>query len=184
MSKAAKPAWEAMPESARRRVAAHAVLRSILTALLIVVAYFSLPMTTSLAWDGLLTLIVGLGLLATLLVWQIREILVSHYPAARAVGALVVSVPLFLVTFATIYYVLADSQPGTWSEPLTRLDAAYYAVTVFATVGFGDVTAVSQTARAVTTLQMLSGLVLAGVIARVIVAAVQESRRRQGMGGP
>ena len=56
----------------------------------------------------------------------------------------------------------------------------YFTVTVFATVGFGDITAVTETARGVVIVQMLLGLVLVGVIARVIFGAVQEGRRRQG----
>ena len=42
------------------------------------------------------------------------------------------------------------SQAGTFTEPLTRTDAQYFTVTIFATVGFGDITAVTQTARVVT----------------------------------
>jgi hypothetical protein len=97
----------------------------------------------------------------------------------KGVGALVVSVPLFLVMFAAAYYLMGDAAPETFSEPLTRVDSMYFTVTVFATVGFGDITAVTQSARVVTTLQMMSGLVLVGLIARLIVAAVQEGRSRQ-----
>ena len=65
---------------------------------------------------------------------------------------------------------------------MTRLDSMYFTVTVFATVGFGDITAVSQGARAVTTVQMMGGLVLVGLIARVIVGAVQVGRSRRDDG--
>jgi hypothetical protein len=77
---------------------------------------------------------------------------------------------------------MGRSDPQQFSEPLTRLDAAYFTVTVFATVGFGDITAVSETARAVVTVQMLGGLVLVGLIARVVVGAVQEARTRRSEG--
>ncbi|HEX6247129.1 MAG TPA: potassium channel family protein [Nocardioidaceae bacterium] len=176
------PGWETMPAGVRRRVAGLALARSLFIAAAIVVGYFVLPMTGSLALSGLLVLVGGLTAIAALIAWQIREILRSHYPAVRAIGALVVSVPSFLVVFSTIYYLMESSDPGSWSEPLTRLDALYYTVTVFATVGFGDITALSQGARAVTTLQMIVGLALVGVIARVVVGAVQESRRRREAG--
>jgi hypothetical protein len=150
-----------------------------MTALVIVVAYFTLPMTNLMALGSLVVLVGGLGLVGLLLGWQVRIILVSPYPAARAVAALVVAVPLFLAVFATIYCLIAMARPESWSEPLTRLDAMYYTITVFATVGFGDVTAVSQVARAVTSVQMMSGLVLVGVIARFVVGAAQLNLRRQ-----
>jgi hypothetical protein len=56
----------------------------------------------------------------------------------------------------------------------------YFTVTVFATVGFGDITAVSQSARAVAMTQMLGDLVLVGLIARAIVDAVNRGRNRLG----
>ena len=115
-------------------------------------------------------------MLAVLLAWQVREILRSPYPAAQAVSALVVSVPLFLTLFAMTYYLMGQAEPSTFSEPMTRLDAMYFTVTVFATVGFGDITAVSQGARAVTIVQMMAGLVLVGLIAR--------GDRRRRPGGP
>ncbi|KRD22978.1 MULTISPECIES: potassium channel family protein [unclassified Streptomyces] len=53
----------------------------------------------------------------------------------------------------------------------------YFAVTVFATVGFGDVTAKSEAARLVVTGQMIADLVILGLAIKIIMGAV--SRRRQ-----
>jgi hypothetical protein len=91
---------------------------------------------------------------------------------------------VFLVLFAATYFLMGDADESNFSEPLTRMDSLYFTVTVFATVGFGDITAVTQPARVVTTLQMVTGLVLVGLIARVILAAVQEGRSRKGSGHP
>ena len=46
-------------------------------------------------------------------------------------------------------------------------------MTVFATVGFGDITAKSETARVVLIVQMLADLALLGAGARVLLRAVQ-----------
>jgi len=165
-----------------RRRAVRAVVRSALISVLIVVGYFVLPMNRSLALGDVFTLIVGLAIVVVALLYQIRAILQSAYPAARAVEALMVSVPLFLIVFATVYFLLAESDPGNWSQPMTRLDSLYFTVTVFSTVGFGDITAVSEAARAVTIVQMMSGLILVGVIARLVVGAVHinwDRRRAQ-----
>ncbi|WP_344155034.1 potassium channel family protein [Nocardioides koreensis] len=168
----------ASPRVRRRRPLAM-VGGSLLVSTALVYAYFVLPLTSDVAADTFVQLVVGLVVLAALLAWQIREILRSPYPAAQAISALVMSVPLFLTLFSVTYYLMGESAPSAFSEPMTRLDSMYFTVTVFATVGFGDITAVSQTARAVTTVQMMGGLVLVGLIARVIFGAVQEGRSRR-----
>lgn len=165
------------------RDALASLLRSLAVSAAVVTAYFVLPFTSPRAPDHLATLLVGVGLVAGLLVWQVRSIVRSPFPGVRAVGALAVSVPLFLVVFATTYFVMGRSDPAQFSEPLTKLDAAYFTITAFATVGFGDIVPVSQTARAVATAQMVGDLVLVGLIARVVVGAVQEGRSRRRSGG-
>lgn len=56
-------------------------------------------------------------------------------------------------------------------------------MTVFSTVGFGDITAKSETARVVLIVQMLADLGLLGVGARVLLGAVRRGRqRRSGYG--
>lgn len=172
----AEPGSEPLSAHERRRLALASLLRSSLVSTAIIVGYFVLPLTSPLATDSILVFIAALAVVAALLGWQVREIIRSPYPGAKAIGALMVSVPLFWTVFATTYYLMGSAEPGSFSEPLTRLDAAYFTVTVFATVGFGDVVAVSQTARAVALLQMVLGIILVGLIARVIVSAVQEAR--------
>ena len=56
-------------------------------------------------------------------------------------------------------------------------------MTVFATVGFGDITAKSQTARAVLIVQMLADLALLGAGARVLLGAVRRGQQRQSGAG-
>ena len=173
---------DVIPPRVRRRRALMMLVGSALVSTAIVGAYFVLPLSSDLATDTAVELVLGLTVLAALLAWQVRAILRSRYPAAQAVSALVVSVPLFLTLFAMTYYLMGEAEPSTFSEPMTRLDSLYFTVTVFATVGFGDITAVSQGARAVTMVQMMGGLVLVGLIARVIFGAVQESRSRRDVG--
>jgi hypothetical protein len=175
----AGPSWRALSARDRRRLVLAEVVRSALVSTGLIVAYFVLPMSGARGLGGFAWLVGGLLVVGALLGWQVRDVLRSPYPAMTAVGGLVVTVPLFLLLFASLYYVMGGQDPDSFSEPLTKLDAVYFTVTVFATVGFGDIHAVSQAARAATTLQMVSGLVLVGVIARVVVGAIQESRRRQ-----
>ena len=155
------------------------LLRSLLYSTAIVVGYFVLPMdrldSSSLVW-----LLAGLALVAVVLVWQIREITRSPFPRLRAAGAQATSVPLFFGEFASTYFVMENAQPGSFNESLSKLDSAYFTVTVFATVGFGDIVPVSEVARAVTTVQMLGDLVIVGLVARVLFNAIQRGLSRRG----
>ncbi|MFD4977301.1 potassium channel family protein [Streptomyces sp. NPDC058424] len=62
---------------------------------------------------------------------------------------------------------------------MTRTDALYFALTTFTTVGYGDITARSQTGRVLAMLQMTGGLLLVGVAARVLTDAIQAGLRQQ-----
>ena len=96
----------------------------------------------------------------------------------RAIEALAATVPLFLLLFAAAYFVMARTSPASFSDPLTRTDALYFTVTIFSTVGFGDITAVSESARLVVTVQMILDLLILGLGIRVFVGAVQRGRQR------
>jgi voltage-gated potassium channel len=61
---------------------------------------------------------------------------------------------------------------------LTKSDALYFTVTIFSTVGFGDVSATGETTRLVVTAQMILDLIFLGVGIRVILGAVQRSKDR------
>ena len=62
--------------------------------------------------------------------------------------------------------------------PLSRTDAMYFSTTVFTTVGFGDITAKSEVARLVVTVQMWLDLVFLGLVLRVVTQAISYSQRR------
>ena len=52
----------------------------------------------------------------------------------------------------------------------------YFAVTVFSTAGFGDITAKTEAARLVVTGQMIVDLVIIALAVKVIVGAVKRGR--------
>ncbi|MHB1594307.1 MAG: potassium channel family protein [Streptosporangiaceae bacterium] len=57
-----------------------------------------------------------------------------------------------------------------------RSDSLYFTVTVFATVGFGDIVPKTETARLVVTGQMLTDLVIIGLVVEAIFGAVRKRR--------
>jgi hypothetical protein len=170
---------ELSPER-RRWVIGIGVLRALGTTTALVVLYYVLPLDHLKNVPVVLTAaVVILGAVVSL---QLRAVVKSRHPALRAIEALAATVPLFLLLFASAYFTMANSNPANFSaHPLTRSDTLYFTVTVFSTVGFGDITATSQSARLVVTAQMIVDLLVLGLVVRTFVAAVQRARR-QGQG--
>ena len=173
------PEFDGLPVKSRRRLMLRALSRAAVTVTLLVVLYYLLPMNRKVDSATIALLVVGLLGFVVLVAWQVRGIVRSDYPAVKAVEALAASVPLFLLLFASTYFLMARADAGTFTEPLTRTDALYFTVTVFATVGFGDIAAVTQTARIVTTVQMLADLLVLGLLLRLVLTAVQRSQQRR-----
>ena len=95
----------------------------------------------------------------------------------KAVEALAGIAPLFLLLFAAVYFVMAEADASNFSETLNRTDSLYFTVTIFATVGFGDITATSETARVLVTVQMILDLIVLGLGVRVFVGAVEAGQK-------
>jgi ion channel len=144
------------------------------------VLYFTLPLTGSLDGSAALLLVVGLLGFAGIVTWQIRAVLRSPYPGLRAIEALAAAIPLFLLVFAAAYLRIADADAGAFSEPLSRTDALYFTITVFSTVGFGDITPKTDLARVATMVQMLGDLLVVGLVLHLMVGAVKAGLQHRG----
>lgn len=145
-------------------------------ALVVLVLYYLLPIDQ--VPDSLLFVALGVELLVLAVVvgWQVRRVLNASTPLLAAIEALAFTVPLFLVIFAAMYVGLASNSSSNFNVgSLTRTDGLYFTVTVFATVGFGDITATSQLTRALVTVQMLLDLIVLGLLIRVFFGAVQQA---------
>ncbi|MCG6499261.1 potassium channel family protein [Kitasatospora sp. A2-31] len=141
--------------------------------------YYVLPLDNTSTAAALTMLLTGLAGFVALVALQVRSILHSRYPGLRAVEALAVSIPFFLLLFAGTYVTMAGESPGSFGQHMSHTDALYFTVTVFSTVGFGDITAKSQEARLVVTGQMLADLVVFGLALKVVVGAVRRGQRRR-----
>jgi hypothetical protein len=161
------------------RTVAVTLLRALGSTVALVAIYYLLPLNGTSIGLTIAMLVIGLLGLVVLIAFQVRSIIKASYPALRALGTLATSVPLFLLLFAAAYFVLSGISPGYFSEPLTRTDALYFTVTIFATVGFGDITATTQATRALVMGQMVAGIVVVGLGARILVDATQHGRRHQ-----
>jgi hypothetical protein len=161
-----------------RREAVRTLVHSGAVGLLTVVAYWVLPLNGFTRATGV-TLALGLSVILMLLVWNVRSIMVSPHPRVRAAAALTTTIPLFLVIFAAAYYAMSGEAQGSFSEPLTRVSSAYFTITVFSTVGFGDITPVTSGARIATSVQMIGDVILVGVGARIILGATRAGMSRK-----
>ncbi|WP_078947931.1 potassium channel family protein [Streptomyces griseus] len=179
-----RPGRAKPPRRPAVRASAWSVVRAVGIVAALITAYYLLPLDKAeQASDAAL---LACGLLGVLLVflWELRAIARSPHPRLKAVEALAATLVLFLVLFAGVYYLLEDASPGSFSEPLTRTDALYFTLTTFTTVGFGDITARSQTGRVLTMLQMTGGLLIVGVAARILSGAIRVGLQRQGRRPP
>lgn len=64
------------------------------------------------------------------------------------------------------------------------MDKLCFTVTVFATVGFGEIVATSQTVRGMVTVQMILDLVVIGAVVKVFFGAVQIARGQSSPDAP
>ena len=139
--------------------------------------YYLLPLDHASTSAAVTILVIGLVVFIGLVALQVRLIIRSPFPGLRAVEALATSVPLFLLLFASTYVVMAAISVGNFGGRLTHTDGLYFTVTVFSTVGFGDITAKTQAARLVVTGQMIADLVILGLAVKIIVGAVSRGRQ-------
>jgi voltage-gated potassium channel len=156
-----------------------AALRALLTASVLVALYYVLPFDFDDAdTSAFVKLAVGALVFVGLMTWQLRAITNSGTPGLRALEALFFGVPLFIILFASAYYAMSQADAADFTAPLSRTDALYFTMTVFSTVGFGDISARAEHARLVVTAQMLLDLIVLGVGVKIILGTAQRTKER------
>lgn len=138
--------------------------RAVLGVAALTVLYFAVPVQapssgTELAARIVLGLAALIGLAAVIRAQMVRDL---EHPGSPLTG-LALGIVAGVLLFALADYALARHAPGEFEGLRTRLDALYFALTTLLTVGFGDITARGQWARALLCAQMVFNiLVLAG----------------------
>src|SRR3954469_288890 len=174
------PLTQASPKAERRRLVALGLLRASATTIILIAAYYLLPLDRLAGASLAVSLAIGLIALTGIAAYQVRAIIRHPHSAVRAIEALAITVPLFLLLFAATYFMMAQVNTDSFSvDSLTRTDSLYFTITVFATVGFGDISATSQVARVVVMAQMILDLLVLGLLVKVFVGAVEMGRGRQ-----
>jgi hypothetical protein len=155
-----------------------AVLRSLVTAVLVVALYAVLPVEWADSTSSLLVLAIGLVVLVVLVVVRVRQIVTDTQPRLRAAEGLALVVPLFVAVFAWAYLLMSQADPASFSEPLTRVGAAYFTLSVLSTVGFGDISAQNDAARLLVSAQIVLTFTLLAAVVRLILEAGRSDHSR------
>jgi Ca2+/Na+ antiporter len=167
-----------------RAASAIDVIRPLANAAVVVIVmvgvYWVFPIQDSVDWRWAVRLVIGVALTFALMGREFWAVQRSSRPVVRAVRALTATLAVFVVTFSLTYLAVSHSDVKSFSQPLNKIGAAYFTVSTMATVGFGDITPVSDGARLLVIVQILLDLVVLAVGARLLVrtATMTMSRRR------
>lgn len=163
------------------------IRRDLLALASVLVAYYAAPVgnlsdsvaSVTLSVVGLLA---GLVALMWLIIRQVRVLFSTALddPAAQVDGLVLL---LFVVVpmFALGYFALVSADAGQFAGLATKTDALYFALSTLATVGFGDVHAAGQVARALVIVQMAFDLVFIAAVASALTTHVR--RRAAAISG-
>ena len=134
----------------------------------LVAVYAAAPLSgRNRAW-GVVVGLAAMTAVIPLLVRRIRAVLATDKPVAEAIAALIMTSTLIVVGSASAYFSLESSRPGQFRGLETKLDAAYFAVVVMSTIGFGDIAPTGQAARLLTTLHIVVTVSLVGAAVRLL----------------
>lgn len=161
-------------------------LRSLATLVVLIVMYYVVPVgelpSTASAVMSVIVLLVGLGVLGRLITGQVRRQLRDGDENSVRVQSLLMLVYLTVLLFSLSYYAIAESTDDQFAGLDTKTDGLYFTMTTLATVGFGDVHATGQLARALVTAQITFNLVFVGALASLLTTQVR--RRASGAAAP
>ncbi len=144
----------------------------------LVVAYYAVPIGQTGERLGLQMLLVlgAVGALAWAITGQVRRHLRGD-PQAR-LASLATLLVLVVVVFALGYVTLARARPEQIPGLTNRTDGLYFTISTLTTVGFGDVHAEGQLARALVTLQMVFDVVFVAAGAATLSTGLRARRGR------
>lgn len=137
-------------------------------ALGLLLAYYAVPVswnsTTGAIAIGLALTITGLIILASTMILELRHVRRGTEGHSDRVVAMMLV--LLIMTFSMAFYLVNLSAPDQVSGLRTRTDALYFTLSTMATVGYGDVHATGQVARAMVCALIVFSAVVVGSLVR------------------
>jgi len=156
--------------------------RPVVAAAAAVVAYYAFPVDEGggrLALAVALTLI-GVAVLGWAIVGVVRRVLRGE--SEVRVTTLVILVTLSVVVFASGYFMLEQARSNEFAGLETKTDSLYFTMTTLTTVGFGDIFAQGQIARALVVVQMVFNVVFIAGGARLLAGSLRQRAATAGAG--
>ncbi len=123
---------------------------------------------------SLLLVLVGVAALGWVITRQVRQHIRGEQTAA--LHSLLVLLWLVVVVFSAAFFQLDRVDDAQVVDLRTRLDSLYFVLSTLATVGYGDVHAVGQTARALVSVQIVLNLVFVAALVRLVLAGLSTRR--------
>lgn len=133
-------------------------------------------------FGALALLVVLLGLFVAFLFWGLRRLEQAPYPGWAALELYTLAVVMFLAIFSKLYLMVSLTNPQSFTEALDHFTSYYFALTVLATVGFGDITPVTVLARSLTMVQMALDLTFLALLVRLVSTHRQRARHAKATG--
>lgn len=134
--------------------------------------------------SAILTSLASLGFLLWVIARQTRRIIRHPEPTLAAIEALTLLGTLFVLSFSLTYVALSASDPASFSQPVDKVAAIYFSMTIMSTVGFGDIVAVSDVARMTVVVQMIANLVLLALVVQLITGVARWARAQRATAAP
>jgi voltage-gated potassium channel len=174
------PRVERMARAAQERVARplvthvrHLIIETVLASGVIILTYAFLPLEGEYRWFGRALGVLVLLSVIPLVARRLGRVLRADKPVAEAIAAVVVTATLAVMASSGIYYAMATADPDNFRGLATKIDGAYFAVTVMTTTGFGDIVPASEVARLVTTIHIVFTVALLGAAFRLFTWAAK-----------
>lgn len=152
------------------------LIRSAAVVVALVGLYAVLPFSGQHRWLGAGIGLAALAATVPLVIRLTAAVAASDHPLQTAVESTVLLVTMLVVGFSAAYLVI-DDRATQFDGLETRLDSVYFTATTLSTVGFGDIAAVGQTARAAVTLQILFDLSVLAIAVRALTTAARRAVR-------
>ena len=180
-----QPQAQTWSKSKMLRILAGSLVRTVLGCAVIWVALALVPERPNVTLAlPVLIIFGGTAIYGLFFARELKRIRRAKYPAIVAGEAMILVAVMFLAVFAAYYVMISNQDPAAFTEPLDHFTAYYFAITVLATVGFGDITPVTPLARIVTMVQMGIDIVFIAVVVKLVTTTAQNTRllRQQQQG--
>ena len=147
----------------------------------LVAVYFVVPVSAETHRINVVRALAAVVMGVALVAGVVRQLRLHLDDTDRRVDGLIVSIMAVMVAFAFCFYTMEQRDPGQFAELHTRLDALYFTAATAASVGYGDVHATGQAARALVLVQIVFNVVFIGTAVALVssrIKAVSSARAK------